>query len=105
MWRGLGGMAGILFLTAVGWNTGCSDAGPRGIDEPRTSSLMFTADASAMVATQVGRSDWPSVCGRIDGAEDTYYVEYYRDYFGYGHSQSYSPQRLFRSYRIGSQHR
>jgi len=98
-------MTGILFLTAVAWSTGCSDAGPRGLDEPRTSSLMFTADESALLATQIWRGDWPFAEGRIQAAEDTYYVEQYRDYFGYGHSQNYSPQRLFRSYRIGSQHR
>ena len=52
-----------------------------------------------------GRSDWPATDGRIEGPEDTVYVEYYRDFQANRVQERSNPQRLFTSYSLGGQYR
>ncbi len=69
-------------------------------------AMLFGGDSTTNLATRLGRSPWPATFGQVTGAEDTHFVEYYRDYFG-GNAdlERSNPQRQFRSYRVGSKHR
>ncbi|MBN1425587.1 hypothetical protein JXA88_13615 [Candidatus Fermentibacteria bacterium] len=105
MWRAACRRIGILCLAAIGLSSGCSVGTPRDIEIPATADLLLGHDRSAALATRIGRSDWPATYGPLEGPEDTIYVEYYRDYQGNGYAERSNPRRLFRSYRIGTQHR
>ena len=105
MRRGSRRTIGVLLLAATGLTAACSAGAPRDIDGPKTASLLFSGDRSAQLATQIGRSEWPATYGRFEGPEDTVYLEYYRDAQGSESEERSNPRRLFRSYRIGTQHR
>jgi hypothetical protein len=51
------------------------------------------------------RLNWPATDGRIEDPEDTVYVEHYRDFQANQVQERSNPQRLFTSYRVGSQYR
>ncbi len=97
--------AGVLILATIGLTTGFSAGAPRHIDQPKTASLLFAIDRSGPLATQIGRSDWPATYGRYEGPEDTVFLDYYYDYQGSAALERTTPRRVFRSYRVGTQHR
>ena len=96
---------GILFLLALGLLAGCSARGTLDIDDYKTTNLLFGPDRSTLLATQIGRSLWPATEGRYESIQDTIFVEYYRDYQGDAFLERSNPRRVFRSYRVGTQHR
>lgn len=69
------------------------------------SNLLFGGDGRAVLATQIGRSAWPATHGWYEGPTDTLFLEDYRDYQGDASLERSNPRRVFRSYRIGTQHR
>ena len=105
MIRGLWYTAGVLILAGLGVTAGCSVGGPRGLAATRKTNLLFGSERATVLATQLGRSDWPATYGVVEGPEDTIYLDYYRDYQGHSSNERDNPRRLFRSYRIGTQHR
>lgn len=96
---------GILLLAAAGLMAGCSAGAARARVSPLKASVLFGSERSALMATQIGRSDWPATFGQIEGPEDTVYLEYYRDTQGYAFEERSNPRRSFRSYRVGTRHR
>jgi len=105
MWWGTYQKVGILFLAGIGLTTGCSTGVSHHTEGPMTSSLLFGCDQSAVLATRIGRSEWPATYSWVEGPEDTIFLDYYRDYQGSESLEQSNPRRLFRSYRIGTQHR
>lgn len=105
-------MAGVTRLIAVGllWGTiwgsgGCSEKCPMRTEGLARANLLLGREPSAMMATQVGRSDWPSTDGRYEAPEQTIYVEYYRDYQSGSQNEQNNPYRNFQSYRVGASQR
>lgn len=95
-----------LAVVLIGLTAGCSARVPHDFVKLKASSrLLFAPDRSTALATQIGRSDWPATFAGFEGPEDTIYLEYYRDNQGSASLERSNPQRLFRSYRIGTQHR
>ncbi len=107
MWWGRSGRTGIiLVLLAIGLTSGCSAARPHDIDGLSQGNLLFSGDDGAdLLATRIGRSDWPATFGRTEGAERTVFIEFYRDFQGHNFLERNNPRRVFRSYRVGSQSR
>jgi hypothetical protein len=97
--------AGVLLLLAIGLMTGCSSHTPRDIEGPETANLLFGSDRSTTLATGIGRSQWPATYGAVESVQDTIFIEYYRDQQGHAFLERNNPRRVFRSYRVGSQHR
>jgi hypothetical protein len=106
------GLIGALLLAvAIG---GCDESNTNGIQEsaapfeatPRA-ALLFGGDAqSTQMATEIGRSDWPSTPGAIEGPEFGAYSVTIYDYqgpgYGYGYGAWNNYNRYFRGYRVGS---
>lgn len=106
MSRGTTSTAAILLVLAIGLTVGCAATKfPDIAERPMSSSLLFGCGPSANLATQIGRSEWPATLGRIEGAEQTIYIEYYRDYKGDAFLERNNPRTTFRSYRVGTQYR
>ncbi|MFH1417439.1 MAG: hypothetical protein ABII12_04030 [Planctomycetota bacterium] len=105
MLRGRCREASFLLLLAIGLTSGCSAHTPNKLEGPGETNLLFGCDRSAILATQIGRSDWPATPGRVEGIQHTLFMEYYRDHQGHSFLESNNPRRVFRSYRIGTQHR
>jgi hypothetical protein len=95
----------ILTVLASGLIAGCSAKATHDIDGPRSPNLLFSNDRSALVATQIGRSEWPATLGNVESTQETVFLEYYYDYQGHESLERNNPQRFFRSYRIGMQAR
>lgn len=72
---------------------------------PRRASLLLGREASAQLSTRIGRSQWPATSGRIEGPEETIFLEYYRDFQGNAANERNNPYRQFQSYRIGATQR
>jgi hypothetical protein len=105
--------AAIVLLAAACLMAGC-DKGQQsriierrsaGLPEYRSANLLLGADRTAMLATQIARSDWPATETQVQGPEKTSYVEYYSDFFGPRGYERVYPQRWFQSYRVGSSSR
>ncbi len=106
MSRGKTYTAAVLLMLAIGLTAGCSAKKlPDATERPMSSSLLFSYGPSANLATQIGRSEWPAVPGRIQGPERTIYIEYYRDSQGDAYLERVNPRSTFRSYRVGTQYR
>ncbi len=97
--------ASFLLLLVIGLTSGCSARTPNKLEGREETNLLFGYDRSAILATQIGRSSWPSTTGRVESIQDTLFIEYYRDHQGHAFLDSNNPRRVFRSYRIGTQHR
>lgn len=107
------GLIGALLLAAaIG---GCNESNTNSVQEsappieasPRASLLFGGEGQLTQAATEIGRSDWPSTPGAIDGPEFGAYSVTIYDYqggpgygFGYGAWNNYN--RYFRGYRVGS---
>ena len=103
MKRGTYRVIGLFLLAASSMAAGCSENKPRPIaDEPRSASLLLGNEPSAGMATEVGRSEWPSVYGRVEGGEFTVYLEHYQDYQGNRLDERNTPRRYFDSYKVGT---
>ena len=68
-----------------------------------TPAMLFDRTASEYAATNFGRSPWPATFGRIQGVEETVFVESYFDFQGNATQERNSPRRWVRSRRIGTQ--
>jgi hypothetical protein len=93
--------AGLLGLAI----SGCSQTPYPLADSPRTASLLFARDGTGTLSTQIGRSPWPATTNGVESVQESVFVEYYRDYFGHEFNERNTPQRQFRSYRIGTTQR
>jgi len=106
------GLVGALMVfAAIG---GCAEPNGQGVyqsaaDEatPRAALFFGGEQASTQLATEIGRSDWPSSPGAIEGPEFGAYSVTIFDYqggpgygFGYGAWNNYN--RYFRGYRVGT---
>ena len=105
-------MNGPSRLMAVGllWGTiwalgGCSEKCPIRTECPVVRNVLLGSERSSSVATQIGRSDWPSTDGRFELPEQTYYVEYYQDFQSSFQNEQNTPYRNFQSYRVGASSR
>ncbi len=97
------GLTSLALLASMVIGAGCAEPEPPPLVAPTTSALLFGRERSAPLATQMGRSNWPSTEGAFESPQDTYFVEYYRDTFGGNlfNEQNY-PRRQFTSYRVGT---
>jgi len=69
-------------------------------------TLLLGREASAPYATRLARRPWPATDGPYEAPEETYFIEYYRDYFGGNEAlERNNPQRQFRSFRVGGSQR
>ncbi len=109
---GIGLIGALLLAAMIG---GCNESNTSGVQEsatvieatPRASLLFGGNEQTTQMATEIGRSDWPSTPGAIDGPEFGAYSVTIYDYqggpgygFGYGAWNNYN--RYFRGYRVGS---
>jgi hypothetical protein len=85
--------------------SGCSQTPNPLACSPKVASLLFARDGTGTLSTQIGRSPWPATINGVESVQETVFVEYYRDYFGHENNERNSPQRQFRSYRIGTTQR
>ena len=93
----------ILFALVIAAMAGCSAKEPGNVGVRKTPSLLFGSERSTVLATEIGRNEWPTTDGPVESLEDTIYVEYYRDYTGPDFAERSNPHRQFRSYRVGAQ--
>ena len=93
----------LLVLFTGGLLTGCSAGNPHVEQGPGTSNLLFGNEPPTALATEIGRSEWPAVYGRIEGGGFTVYIEHYRDHQGTWWDSHNNPRRYFDSYRVGTQ--
>lgn len=107
------GVVGALFLAAC--LSGCDESSASKIQEsappmeaaPRASLVFGGEGHMTQAATEIGRSDWPSTPGAIDGPEFGAYSVTIYDYqggpgYGYGYGAWNNYNRYFRGYRVGS---
>ncbi len=99
----------VVVLSLVGGSgmaTGCSAGSHElsdGIGVRMTPGLLFGHGRSAMMATRIGRADWPATDGPVVSIEETTFIERFVDIQGNAsHEQSY-PRRTFISRRVGAQ--
>jgi hypothetical protein len=69
---------------------------------PLSTSLLLGREASASLATQIGRSEWPATSGRVESPEQTTFIDYYRDFTGNAANERNNPYRNFQSFRVGT---
>lgn len=93
----------LLVLIAGGITAGCSGDKPHIQEATGARNLLFGDEPPTALATEIGRSDWPAVYGRIEGGEFTVYIEHYRDHQGTWGDGRNNPRRYFDSYRVGTQ--
>ncbi len=85
--------------------TGCSagqDAGDTGV-RVTSGNLLFGGGRGDVLATRIGRNEWPATTGPLRSVEETYYIERYTDFLGSEHNERNYPQRRITSVRIGAQ--
>lgn len=99
-------VAAVLCLaTGASLITGCSaghDAGETGV-RVTSGNLLFGGGPADVLATRIGRNEWPATAGPLRSVEETYYIERYTDFLGSEHNERNYPQRRITSVRIGSQ--
>ena len=105
MGRGPARLFCLLILIAGSVTTGCSTGKPHVQEGTGSSNLLFGDEPPTALATELGRSDWPAVYGRIEDGEFTVYIEHYRDHQGTWWGDNGNPRRYFDSYRVGTQSR
>lgn len=106
MARSLGCLTALALLAAMIVAAGCSSDPQCPKMTSVSPTLLFGNEPTAPLATRLARSPWPATDGPYVAPEETFFVEYYRDYFGGNAAQEQTnPQRQFRSYRIGATQR
>jgi hypothetical protein len=99
------GLLGALLLLMA---SGCAKPiEPPIVVEPTTVLLFDPAPAGWPDATQIGRSDWPSAAGPVEGPEYGAYQVTIYDWqggagWGWGWGGWNNYMRYFRGYRVGS---
>ena len=94
-------MAGLLMALGGVLIAGCAQTRLARNEYVGSRSLLFGSEASAPMATQIGRSEWPATDNGYHTAEDSVFVEYYYDVFGGNqYSERNTPQRYTYSYRV-----
>lgn len=108
------GLIGLVMVCCFAGGCARREAVDAFADQPPrySSALLFEQEPGYPRATDVGRSDWPSAPGRIEGGEFDVYGETINDYqggwqggpgYGWGSFNVYN--RRFVGYRAGTKYR
>lgn len=106
MARSIGCLTALALLAAMVIAAGCSSEPQCPRMTSVSPTLLLGKEPTAPLATRLARSPWPATVGPIEAPQETFFFEYYRDYFGGNENmERNNPQRQFRSYRVGSSQR
>ena len=98
---------GVMIMSTMVMCSGCChserECPPTLATEVQTEGgLIFGTPRETLMATHMPREEWPVTPNGYVTPQDTYYVEYYQDYYGSPWSEYSTPRRNFYSWSVGA---